>query len=170
MANFEEAVEHTLQWEGGYSCNPSDPGGETLFGIARNRHPEWSGWSRVDALKKHFSGSGLTGVLNADGGLRESAKLFYEENFWHYDDLDSQAVANKVFDLGVNVGPAKAITWLQAAVGAKPDGKFGPKTCECTNTLPSIMILGKLKAFAKSYYESLNKPEFIKGWLRRLES
>lgn len=170
MAEFEPAVEKTLLWEGGYSMDPLDPGGETLFGIARNRHPEWSGWSRVDALKTHFSGSGLTGVLNADGGLKESAKQFYEENFWHYDDLDSQPVAEKVFDLGVNNGPAKAITWLQVAVGAKPDGKFGPKTCEAANTLPTIMILGKIKALAKAHYESLNKPEFLHGWLRRLES
>lgn len=124
----------------------------------------------MDALKAHFSGSGLTGVLSADGGLRESAKQFYEENFWHFDDLDSQAVANKVFDLSVNVGPFKAICWLQMSVGAKPDGKFGPKTCECTNTLPTMAILSKLKLLAKSHYESLNKPEFIKGWLRRLES
>lgn len=170
MAQFEEAVEKTLAWEGGYSVNPSDPGGETLFGISRTRHPEWEGWQRVDTLKQHFAASGLTGVLNADGGLRESAKQFYETNFWQFDDIDSQPVANKVFDLGVNVGPVKVITWLQVASGAKPDGKFGPATCTCVNTLPAITILGKLKQFATQHYESLNKPEFIRGWLRRLES
>jgi len=170
MANFELSIEKTLRWEGGYSCNPHDPGGETLFGIARNRHPEWDGWHRVDELKKHFTPDHLTGVLCADGGLLESAKQFYQEEFWDYDEIDSQPVADKVFDLGVNVGQGRAVRWLQQAVGAEPDGKFGPKTLLLTNTLSAEAVLDKLRSQAKQYYLSLNKPEFIRGWLRRLES
>ena len=169
MAEFEIAIERTLQWEGGYSTDPHDPGGETLFGISRKMHPEWSGWSRVDELKKHFSGSGLTGVLNADGGLRESAKQFYEENFWDYDEIDSQVVANKVFDLGVNLGEHTAVKMLQQCVGVKDDGIFGNKTLEAVNGCNGAVLLEKYEGTADTYYRSLdNFSRYGKGWLRRL--
>ena len=171
MAEFESAVERTLDWEGGYSVDPHDPGGETLFGIARKRHPEWTGWQRVDELKKHFSGSGLTGVLNADGGLKESAKLFYEENFWDYDDISSQAIANKVFDLGVNCGKHEAVKFLQRAVGTPDDGVFGPHTLEATNACNCAVLLDKIREVATVYYESLaDFDRYGKGWLKRLDS
>jgi len=171
MANFEIAIERTLQWEGTYSVDSKDPGGETLFGIARKRHFEWSGWQRVDELKKHFSGSNLTGVLSADGGLLESAKLFYEENFWNYDEINSQAVANKVFDLGVNTGVHQAVKFLQRAAGVPDDGIFGPHTLEATNSANSAVLLDKLRDIATDYYKSLpDFPRYGKGWLRRLES
>src|SRR5690242_10944779 len=39
MADFFQAIAYVLQNEGGYSCNPDDPGGETKFGICRRDHP-----------------------------------------------------------------------------------------------------------------------------------
>lgn len=177
MAIFEQAVERTLQWEGGYSVDPHDPGGETLFGIARKRHPEWSGWNRVDELKKHFSSDpkSLAGVLSADGGLLESAKLFYEDTFWDYDDINSQAVANKVFDLGVNMGKALSVKFLQRAVGTPDDGIFGPKTCEATNNANGAALIEKLRCYALAYYKSLIQEDpdlkrYWNGWKRRADS
>lgn len=38
--NFPLAVGFTLKKEGGYSNDPSDPGGETNFGIAKRYHPD----------------------------------------------------------------------------------------------------------------------------------
>lgn len=168
MANFEQAVERTLQWEGGYSVDPHDPGGETLFGVARKRHPEWSGWQRVDELKKHFSADphALAGVLSADGGLRENAKSFYEDNFWNYDDINTQAIANKVFDMGVNMGPHVAVGLLQDAVNVDVDGKFGPHTLEATNNANSAVLWDKLVNNALAYYKHLitEKPDLQRYW------
>ena len=40
MSDFEKALEFTLKWEGGYSNDPKDPGGETKFGISKKSHPD----------------------------------------------------------------------------------------------------------------------------------
>jgi lysozyme family protein len=51
MANdFESILKETLLIEGGYSFDPSDNGGETLFGIARVKNPGWAGWKEVDSI------------------------------------------------------------------------------------------------------------------------
>jgi len=38
-ATFDNAVNFVLQWEGGYSNDPEDPGKETNFGISKKSYP-----------------------------------------------------------------------------------------------------------------------------------
>lgn len=52
MADFKKALEMVLKHEGGYVCDPSDPGGETYKGVARNMHSGWTGWMEIDLAKK----------------------------------------------------------------------------------------------------------------------
>jgi hypothetical protein len=40
MSGFDEAVKMVLKHEGGYVNHPSDPGGETNFGISKRAYPE----------------------------------------------------------------------------------------------------------------------------------
>jgi lysozyme family protein len=173
MAEFNQAIEQTLQWEGGWVNNPADPGGATLFGIARNRHPEWDGWSRVDELKQQSLNP--AGVLNADDNLKTSAIEFYRKNFWDYDCLESQAIANKVFDLGVNSGKSHAVKFLQQAAGATVDGIFGPGTCVAANACNSAVLIEKIRCMALVYYKALiaanpSLQRFWNGWSRRIEA
>ena len=37
--NFNRAVAHILQFEGGYTFNSHDPGGETHYGISKRVYP-----------------------------------------------------------------------------------------------------------------------------------
>jgi lysozyme family protein len=62
--NFDDAFDALLGVEGGYSNSPSDPGGETMWGITR----------RV-ALREGYSG---------DMHLlpRETAKAIYRRRYW----------------------------------------------------------------------------------------
>ena len=39
MTNFQEAIKFVLKWEAGYVNNPTDPGGETNFGISKRKYP-----------------------------------------------------------------------------------------------------------------------------------
>ena len=50
MADLKIAEAKTLKWEGGYCNIPGDKGGETIFGIARNMHPDLKLWSNVSTL------------------------------------------------------------------------------------------------------------------------
>lgn len=49
---FKFCIEELKDYEGGYSCNPSDAGGETYFGISRRNNKTWSGWKIIDGEKK----------------------------------------------------------------------------------------------------------------------
>ena len=51
MIKKEAIISKTLETEGGYVNDPSDSGGETYCGIARNSNPKWEGWKIVDAHK-----------------------------------------------------------------------------------------------------------------------
>lgn len=55
--------------------------------------------------------------------------LYYEDYYKApgFDKLPSK-VATQVFDFGVQSGTPRATRLLQVLVGAKPDGKLGPKT------------------------------------------
>ena len=44
MADLKIAEAKTLKWEGGYCNVAGDKGGETIFGIARNMHPDLKLW------------------------------------------------------------------------------------------------------------------------------
>lgn len=37
--SFDKALAFVLKWEGGYTCDPDDPGGETRWGISKRAHP-----------------------------------------------------------------------------------------------------------------------------------
>src|SRR3954465_11988631 len=95
MAEFEPAFAFMLPHEGGESDNPKDSGGYTKFGIAQNKHPE------VDVKNLTIEG----------------AKEFYSKYFWLpiYGKIIAQGVANKVFDLAVNMGPKQAHMIVQRA-------------------------------------------------------
>ena len=51
MADFKTAYDRTSKFEGGYSNDEADRGGETFAGIARVYHENWLGWKIIDQYK-----------------------------------------------------------------------------------------------------------------------
>ena len=154
MADFHQAVAVVLANEGGYSNNPDDHGGETNFGISKKQYPDCD-------IKT------LTAA---------SASIIYFRDYWEpykLGLLGSQAVANKVFDLVVNLGPVPAIRLFQQALGyflAGPivaDGKLGPRTASFAAEVEDEKLLPEIKARACKFHADLNQPSFLLGWLRR---
>lgn len=172
MAKFEEAIGITLLWEGGYSNNPADSGGETYRGISRKNWPLWTGWLIVDRAK---SRPDFPRCLDLDAMLQGLVVQFYRRNFWEYDPLDSQPIANKLFDLGVNVGKVHAHKIAQKAAGVTPDGILGPATIAALNVSSNGSLLTAIKQAAEDYHKSIvfSHPQdavFLSGWLKRDES
>src|SRR4051812_42347134 len=98
MANFAEAINYVLENEGGYSNNPSDPGGATNFGIEQREWPQ----VQIAAI------------------TREQAISWYLPNYWNkapYDKINSQQAATKLFDTHVNCGLKSAAMMAQKALG-----------------------------------------------------
>lgn len=174
MADFEQALAFTSLNEKGYANNPSDPGGETYRGVARKFWPHWSGWQIVDAKR---SDPAFPGVLDYEESLQDLVKSFYRNNFWRFDGLKSQAVANKVFDMGVQDSLERSIKILQGSLRAGPgivasqsiavDGQYGPVTEQEANAADETALLLELRAQMALYYCSRNNPAFLKGWMRR---
>jgi len=92
--DFEKALKFVLKWEGGYSNDPNDPGGETKFGICKRSYPE------LDISKLTL----------------EQAKEIYYKNYWLKSGCDELPYPFNiiVFDTAVNMGRRRAIEFLNA--------------------------------------------------------
>ena len=86
--NFNEALKFILRWEGGYTNDKNDPGGETKFGISKRSYPE------LDISKLTL----------------EQAKKIYYENYWLKSGCQNMEYPLNlvVFDTAVNMGRSRA--------------------------------------------------------------
>ncbi|PTB28834.1 hypothetical protein C9I56_11125 [Paraburkholderia caribensis] len=112
--------------EGGYSNNPDDAGGETMWGI-------------TIAVARAF---GYTGSMQAMP--RSVALDIYRQRYWTQPRFDQiyavdPALAEKLLDIGVNMGQSTGVMFMQRALNvlnqqakAYPDiavdGGVGPMT------------------------------------------
>jgi lysozyme family protein len=163
MADFLIAFEKTIADEGGYQLTdiPGDRGGQTYAGIARKPNPEWEGWKFID--RKDF------------GSATPLVREFYKLNFWDRvrgDELTNQAIAETIFNFGVNTGTGVAIKLAQLIVGVTPDGAIGPKTVERLNVctaekfLPAY-ALAKIQRYVNICMKDRSQSKFLLGWVRR---
>ena len=150
--NFDIYVFRVLRSEGGYSNDPRDPGGETMWGITL----------RV-ARKNGYMGS-------MKFLPREMAVSFYETEYWlpiRGDDLPL-AIASPLFDAAVNSGPEQAIKFLQRALGVVPDGVFGPVTLAAALAKSPAKVAIESILSRHAFQASLPTwPAFGKGWSTR---
>ena len=129
MADFLTAWNLTSHAEGGYVNKSIDKGKETWRGIARFFWPTWKGWINVDRAKVKLGLTNtldversviipLENILMADLELNKLVNTFYKSNFWDIIGLDteqSQQIANKVFDISVNMGISTAKEFYKEA-------------------------------------------------------
>ena len=187
MANFNKAYKKTAASEGGYSNDPEDPGLETYCGISRRHWPKWPGWKEIDRHKK-TNGPIKTNQKLVGADLATEVKIFYLRYFWNplkCEQIESQAIAESLFDYGVNRGKRPAVRDLQDTVNdcrvkfahvapLKVDGIIGPKTLRAVNKSAHFIKAFDLYFTAEriSFYMGLaeKKPvnrKFLKGWIRR---
>lgn len=116
MADFRLSYQKTMSHEGGYVNDPSDRGGETYKGIARNLHPNWEGWKIVDKAKETVNVSDLNHFLISDNTLQGMILNFYKVTFWdalQLDHISEQEIADELFDTAVNQGVKSAAVYFQ---------------------------------------------------------
>lgn len=151
MSSFDDAFSALIGNEGGYSNNPKDPGGETMFGVT----------ARV--ARAH----GYTGPMR--NLPLETAKAIAKTEYWdpyRCDELPP-TVAFLVLDAAYNGGyPAK---WLQLAVGEKPDGKVGNATVAAASSADAYRTVLRFLSLRLAYMTTLRTwPTFGKGWAARI--
>ena len=186
MSDFSAAFARTMGHEGGYANNPRDNGGETYKGIARQRHPKWSGWAIVDGVKSNmvkqpFYGTPeysrwvayLNSQLAGSPLLQKSVSEFYRINFW-VAGIEDQRLAEELFDKRVNCGDI-ALRWMQRAAKVSADGVIGPKSLSAINAAEPSALLTEFNAAARQYYESIiardpSQEIFRHSWFARLKN
>lgn len=152
--NFDKALEHILEYEGGLVDHPNDPGGLTNFGISLRAFPQL----------------GRDGIRNL---TKQSAGVIYRTNYWDNCRVDElpEELKLMVFDCSVNQGSSFARKTLQSAVNVTVDGIIGPKTLEAVSEAPVDAVLhnySKLRYYRYRYNK--NWETFGDGWMNRLLS
>jgi lysozyme family protein len=185
MAQFEPAHAITAANEGGYANNKLDRGGETWKGVARNFWPNWPGWLLVDEQRRQ---PGFPKNLWGSTDLQRHVLSFYKVNFWNVLKLDSvasQAIANELYDTGVNTGTGTAGTFLQRALNLTNkngtlyadlvvDGKVGPATLSALNKHPNPpLVLKVLNVLQGAHYVKIaeanrTQEAFMQSWMARV--
>ena len=168
-------IDAIIAREGGYSNNPKDSGGETMYGItvAVARANGWTG-----AMKDL---------------PREKAFAIYADKYWNairLDDVEalSGSIAEELADTAVNSGTYRAAEFLQRSLNALNnqqshysdlvvDGNVGSKTVETLRkyfatrrgSVGETVLLRMLNALQGAFLVELcekrqKDEEFIYGW------
>ena len=174
--DVDAMVEELMEREGGYVANPDDKGGPTCFGI-------------TEAVAR---ANGYRGAMRQLP--RDEAAAIYKRLYWlrpRFEEVAhrSPRIAAELFDTGVNMGPAVAVTFLQRALTALnrngrdypdlvPDGRIGAQTLDALDaflglrgkTSGETVLLRALEALQGERYLRLaeRRPAneaFLYGWL-----
>lgn len=153
--SFDQIFERCMGHEGGYVNHPSDPGGETIWGIT------------VATARAN----GYTGPMRLM--KREQAKEIYRKAYWERAKCAQyhSAIGFQMFDAAVNHGIGNAIRFLQRAVGVADDGAIGKITLDAINEKSIDDVLVMFNAERLEFYAKLQTfPNFGRGWTRRVAS
>lgn len=128
---IDDILDRVIGVEGGYSNNPNDAGGETMWGIT-------AGVARANGYTAPMS------AMPRDTALSIYKREYvYAPGFDHVYELAGDLGA-ELIDIGVNMGVATAGQWLQRALNAlnrqqkdyadiSTDGRVGPGTLQALN-------------------------------------
>ena len=151
MNNFDDCFTALMGNEGGYSDNPADPGGETMWGIT----------------KRVAQANGYPGDMM--DLPQATAKTIAKSEYWdkYMCDQFAPRIGFQVFDAAYNGGhPAQ---WLQQAAGVTPDGMIGAQTIAAVRSCDPLKIILRFDAYRIQYLDRLQSwPSFGSGWMNRI--
>jgi lysozyme family protein len=151
--NFDDAFGELIIREGSYVNNPSDPGGETMYGVT----------ARV--ARAH----GYAGPMRSLS--IEQAKSIARSEYWDTikaDDLPDE-IRFDVFDTAYNSGVSEAVRLLQRAAGVNDDGKLGPVTLNTIRSLNPWRLLCRFNGQRLEFLRHLGTWQtFGGGWAGRV--
>ena len=166
MSEFEPALQFVLKHEGTQLFEDKATGERSRYGITQKV---------LVALKYPVQDPALLD--------HQDLRKIYEGQYWTgLDQISSQLVANKIFDMRVNMGTKQAITLTQAAINSVGgacviDGLLGPHTIIVINqflltTNGEERLLSELVLKCCTFYKQIatgDRAKFLTGWLTRAE-
>lgn len=148
---------------GGFTDDPADAGGRTIWGISEKGNPD----------------------LWKDGPptYEQARRRYFERYVAPFHGVTDLSLLNQLVDWGVTSGPQVVIRTLQQLVGVGIDGKLGPQTLKKIDNHPGGMLFGyqapgsvmlnlAVRDARAIHYASITKARptnlrFILGWLSR---
>ena len=172
MASFTLYIPTLLKNEGDYQQNPKDNGnynskGElvgTRWGISAKTLERWQNWPPTAFQMKTLA--------------KATALQIHESWFWNAmraNQINNQQLAELIVDHAINSSPKRAAIILQKTLNSRynkrlvVDGIVGSKTIQAVNSVNADDLYRYYWIARKQYYNSLNNPFFIDGWLNRLK-
>jgi len=133
MKDIEVFLDEVISKEGNYSFDPADSGGETNFGITK-------------FVANSFGYTGQMKDLTKD-----IAKEIYRKRYWIQPKFDqiyliSQSIALMLTDIGINMGPATGVKFLQRALNVLNNGGTAYPDMTVDGVL-GVMTITSLKKF-----------------------
>lgn len=156
MANFNDAIVKTLAREGGatFTDVAGDKGGATKYGISQRAYPN----------------------LDIRNLTEQQARDIYKHDYWDRvcgDTIDSQLIAENIFDTAVNTGVRTASKLAQLCIDVSPvDGVIGSHTVNTINAADEHQFLAaytisKISRYADICNKDKSQTKFLLGWINR---
>lgn len=178
MADFKITYEKFIKpFEGGYVNIAADKGGETYAGIARNKFPNWQGWTYIDFEKRtKFAGKEIP-RNHYFPDIQYLVDDFYLNRWNNYllSEIKNQNIASLLFDYIIHSGAMKAVTAIQRIVKVTADGIIGPQTLKAINRSKPVETFSRLLSEREKFLKQLiaidpTQKVFEKGWTARIET
>jgi lysozyme family protein len=175
MMSIDQAIDKLIGIEGGYSNNPNDSGGETIWGIT------------IATARRYGYNGPMKSMSKAAAIVIYRARYVVDPGFDKVWDVSSK-IGYELFDTGVNVGPSIPSKWLQENLNIfnrqgkdypdiAEDGDIGPGTIRALQAFiqkrgaaGEAQLLKVLNADQTIFYKNLaqRRPkdeEFFFGWI-----
>jgi len=156
MAEFDLVIDKTLRHEGGdtFTNDTLDRGGATKYGISQKAYPD----------------------LDIRNLSEDQAKAIYRQDYWDKvrgDDIQSQIMAETIFDVSVNMGIAGGSKLAQKTLEIEPaDGIIGPQSLAVINATDENLFiarfaLAKIQRYTEICRADSSQKKYLLGWLNR---
>ena len=147
MTHKEKVINDIIKIEGGYTNDPSDSGGETKYGIT------------VETARRN----GYKGDMKKL--TKKEAFTIYETVYWHSIKADaigsiSQELADKLFDISVNMGSGRAGEFLQRSLNVLNNKEEYYNDVKVDGAIGNI-TLSRLGVFAKKRFSDVGEEVII---------
>ena len=148
---FDQCFSALMENEGGYVHDPSDPGGETNWGIT------------IAVARSN----GYTGAMREMP--IDTAKTIYHRKYWEkWMECAPMPLAFELFDCAVNCGLSRSAKLLQRSLGITEDGVVGPKTMAAASSVSPVKLWSLFVAAVIEYRSGLDGwKHYSRGWTRR---
>lgn len=160
-SDFQDALKWCLEYEGGYTNDPEDSGGETNLGITHSEYDVYRDTKKLTRRSVRY----ITYSEAAD---------IYRHKYWEPSGCPDmpRRIAISVFDWQVNSG--RGVRLLQSLIGSTPDGVYGPNTLNdlkyYLSKHPETELVERYAQARENTYKKWavgSQAVFRAGWLNR---